>query len=922
MKNNYFLPICFFLLLSLQTQLSLAQVGVRIGPAPVTAADPSAALDIVAGAQKKGLLIPRMTAAERTALTTPAQGLIVYQTDGTTSGGSGTGFWYNQGTAAAPKWLRLTDADGVSYDPSTGLQVGPGPVGPSSTTSTSGTPIGGTFFWPYRGDAADGRVLFLYRAADLTATGMQAGNINGLQFNVIVKNSTQPFQGFTIQVGSTAATVAGTTFQSGLTTVFSSAITTALGWNSYSFTQPFVWDGTSNIYVQICFDNATTSAIDEVAYYSPAYQSYVRAADNVVSGCTLTNQGLLSGNSLPVARFVQGGGYTLPPLAGQAGQVLTQQANGSVTFQDPQWTQSGNTLYPSNQASSVGIATTTPLAKLDILGGADSGGGNDPQALAFQWRGGGYRHWLRTRHNSGLGGGGNALDFYVNSSNTAAGSSAPTVGTQHVLTLDNYAGPRVGIGTTAPFSMLANTNANIIAADGIGAFPNSLTWGTSQEGYAALIYNGGTGTQASGLAVKIDGSNAATTALDVSKGAQATAGTSLFAVRSSGLVGIGTRTPDSRLLVSADNSGGGGEDDVVLRAFGASAAPGIAVQRARGTAAAPAPLQTGDFIGVMGFGPRVTAGQNFTLSGMQSIYRGDGSSNLSDLSFFTSSTIRMTMDASGNTGLGTSTPKERLHIASGGADWYFHSGGAPFLGWNLYYDGSTGTIKYGKSGRPAAGIQQTLTGDLDISTYVTNPGVAESNVDGTGNLVAGSRLRIANNGNVGIGTTNPGAKLEVSGDVRIPAANDYTYAAAKTRSVMLGFADFQAENGTTGGTLFATTDEFYPTAASGTPVYRAALHLPQGAVITGITMTTFDGVAQNIVTELVSYTTTGPTASRSVLATLTSGSNYNSVTSPALNVVVDNENQTYTLRTTFGLSNNNALTLRGVKVTYTVTKAD
>jgi hypothetical protein len=763
------------LLLMLAPGAAWGQDGVRIGPAPVTAPDASAALDIVSsGVQKKGLLIPRLSAADRAAMPAPAQGLIVYQTDGTPTGGSGSGFWYNQGTSAAPKWLRLTDSNGVSYDPAIGLQVGPGPVS-SQTITTVGTATPGFGLgYPFRADLMSNRTQFLVKAADLAASGLTAGNLTQLTMNVNIKQSTQPYQGFAISLGQTTATtllsLGNFVSNASLTPVYTApagGYSTVAGANIFIFSQPFAWDGTSNLVVNTCFANASANLLDGIEYYtSPGNMLLV---SNPASTCGLSAANF--NDFSVVVRLGKAGGYVLPPLAGSPGQVLTQQANGSVAFRDPQWTQSGSTLFPSSLTSNVGIATTTPLARLDILGGADSGGGSDPQALAFQWRGGGYRHWLRTRHNSGLGGGGNALDFYVNNSNTAAGSSAPTVGTQHILTLDNYSGARVGIGTTTPFSMLANTPTNIVGADGVGGLAGSLTWATSQDGYAAMIYNGGPGTQGNGLAVKIDGTSTATTALDVSKGAQTAIGTSLLAVRSSGLVGIGTRTPDSRLTVLADNSAGGGEDDLVLRAYGAGAAPGIAIQRGRGTAAAPLGLQTNDFIGVYGFGPRVTAGQYFTLSGIQSIYRGDGTTGLSDLSFFTSNATRLTLDANGNTGVGTSTPKERLHVASGGADWYFHSGGAPFLGWNVYYDGPSGRIKYGKAGRPAVGIQQTTAGDLDFSTFPTNPGAADADVNGTANLGSGSRLHIANGGNVGIGTITPDSKLDVAGTITVTGAN-------------------------------------------------------------------------------------------------------------------------------------------------------
>jgi hypothetical protein len=75
-----------------------AQVAINDdGAAP----DASAALDI--DYTTKGVLLPRMTAAQRQAITSPATGLIVYQSD------SPSGFWYYNGTA----WELLTANDGT-----------------------------------------------------------------------------------------------------------------------------------------------------------------------------------------------------------------------------------------------------------------------------------------------------------------------------------------------------------------------------------------------------------------------------------------------------------------------------------------------------------------------------------------------------------------------------------------------------------------------------------------------------------------------------------------------------------------------------------------------------------------------------------------------------------------------------------------
>jgi len=70
--------------------------------------DAKAALDI--RATDKGLLIPRLTAAQRAAIAAPPQGLMVYQTDGSAGGGPGTGFWYFGGAPAA--WVFINPAGG------------------------------------------------------------------------------------------------------------------------------------------------------------------------------------------------------------------------------------------------------------------------------------------------------------------------------------------------------------------------------------------------------------------------------------------------------------------------------------------------------------------------------------------------------------------------------------------------------------------------------------------------------------------------------------------------------------------------------------------------------------------------------------------------------------------------------------------
>ncbi len=84
MKKNYFILCVLSLLI---TTYSSAQVAInKTGNSP----DGSALLDVQS--DSLGILIPRMTEAQRDAITNPIAGLLIYQSDGV------LGFYYYNGT--------------------------------------------------------------------------------------------------------------------------------------------------------------------------------------------------------------------------------------------------------------------------------------------------------------------------------------------------------------------------------------------------------------------------------------------------------------------------------------------------------------------------------------------------------------------------------------------------------------------------------------------------------------------------------------------------------------------------------------------------------------------------------------------------------------------------------------------------------
>ena len=109
--------------------LSFAQVGIG-----TTTSDPSSALDITD--TNGGLLIPRMTQADKSAITTPANGLLIYQTDGT------TGFWFYDGASWTTFGADLdwTVSGNDMYNANTG-NIGIGNTTPTTKLHISGTTV-------------------------------------------------------------------------------------------------------------------------------------------------------------------------------------------------------------------------------------------------------------------------------------------------------------------------------------------------------------------------------------------------------------------------------------------------------------------------------------------------------------------------------------------------------------------------------------------------------------------------------------------------------------------------------------------------------------------------------------------------------------------------------------------------------------
>jgi gliding motility-associated-like protein len=195
--------------------------------------------------------------------------------------------------------------------------VPPAISGPSSTggCSSPSTVIAGSgsltvnqYPTPYTGFWDNGRMQILYTAADLNALGFTGGKISSVGFDVALKNSTAPYNGFTIKMGTTALSSLPTgSFQPVPAVVYGPvAVTTSPGWNMYALTTAYDWDGVSNLIIETCYNNTSWTGNDVLNKSSTGYNSVIVDYEDPTPGCTLTTpDGFAPTTERPNVKFLK-----------------------------------------------------------------------------------------------------------------------------------------------------------------------------------------------------------------------------------------------------------------------------------------------------------------------------------------------------------------------------------------------------------------------------------------------------------------------------------------------------------------------------------------------------------------------------------------------------------------------------------------
>lgn len=273
---------------------------------------------------------------------------------------------------------------------------------------------------------------------------------------------------------------------------------------------------------------------------------------------------------------------------------------------------------------------------------------------------------------------------------------------------------KVGIGTSAPANPLT------IARSGSSPYANRPAYELLQlidqtDNTPQILF----GSAYNGMFLRYTGTDhtAPNQRLGIVTGGAGEA----FVINNDGLVGLGTTNPTYRLHIAGDNTASGGYPILKLQNMQTNGHSWWLYAGATGTA------------GALGIYDE-TAGS-----------------------------YRMFFDSSGNVGVGTTAPSDRLHITTSNTNTTFSN---TFAGMVIQNTSNTNNNYSSISFQNSAGGGDVAIGAVHIDAGATGTSRRGAFVVATAGTAAGGvveRLRVDDNGNVGIGASSPNYRLDVQG---------------------------------------------------------------------------------------------------------------------------------------------------------------
>jgi len=379
----------------------------------------------------------------------------------------------------------------------------------------------------------------------------------------------------------------------------------------------------------------------------------------------------------------------------------------------------GTSRFYIDNLGKVGIGTTSPASTLHVVSTS-----NIPAVVESNNTTGSSLSLLAT------GTSGRRWEIYSLASGASQGAGKflirDSTGSADRLTIDTSG--NVGIGTTSPPSLLANTATNRLSStDSSGVnLASGLTWAVAGSGYILNLNNTLTGTARNGLLVHTAASTSDAYALSVESN-----NTSRLVVRADGNVGIGTASPEVKLAVGGAGSAIRLGVDSYFKSSSSNPDNG-----------SPYPLQIGT-----------------TSDSIDNRYVQFGGWTSANAATFDAKMVLNTY--TGNVGIGTTTPGARLYVkgsAGAYANATIESAAGAGNGFGavlnlLNTNGALGQFRMSDTG--------TVTSYSAEENYLSLSTTAGYGMKFNTNATDNNGIRILSDGKVGVGTTGPDRKLDI-----------------------------------------------------------------------------------------------------------------------------------------------------------------
>lgn len=396
-----------------------------------------------------------------------------------------------------------------------------------------------------------------FRALVTVTVSTSGGNLN--EYVDIEGNYTDAgWSIFTSSLGD----VSGVTFSIGSTGQVNYTSTNVVNWSSttirfsatvvtYSGSYAFTNMTTGTLQFDSIQLNNTTDALynsSNGSFYSlggGVFEKRIVIKSTIASTSTSTGSLAVLGGVGVGGNMIVGGNVGI----GTAAPAYTLDINGTFETNNT----NGSIVFASS--GNVGINTTSPIfSSLDLGYGYNSAysttTGNLRPSLSFSWggAGGGFRHFMTSRHNGATGSNSNAIDFWLNNSATSTAATGPNASTTLGMSVTASGVNIPKQGSSA--GNLYNSFDTLSLTSPLGSYSGgiaSIFFGNSQGNYPlARIY---------GIDVAGGGGFQGNLAFQVGNGTNLVES---MRILSNGNVGIGTTNPTYTLDVNGNcrvNSG-------------------------------------------------------------------------------------------------------------------------------------------------------------------------------------------------------------------------------------------------------------------------------------------------------------------------------------------------------------------------------